>query len=1324
MPTTPEEQDHSTAPHYTFIRSRLPAWLKNASAEQYAGLRSAIQESNISRIFSAHILSHLKSIEAFAEPILELGLRPLSPDLTDMQAATLVKRWKRDSLLGIPLYDASPEHSLLEAALYNFEEWETRDNGFGSGSAIYPSGKAAGLKSSLTPKAFAQHCRTLNLGLKYQHHLKQILDLDRPADEIMLFAHKREHFVRHEWSRFKVALWIALMKKDITDACAARLKYFLLPVRQRIGKLPLYEEVKLLGHTLPGVIHLSSDPDDNSGPCAIYFSDHPEAALKEYPSLVEFQEDYLEQLRSVDFRQLISRLMPIDYQGRLLAAKISQAASGRSPAQLRDLISLATIDGELFEEIHWQRLRRLENDVGRLATPRAQANAISREALLDEYHSADLDLLFGLKAFIPRFHQTLLAPPGSQLTAIVYQDFSIWSAWEMNAGLIHLLNVAETAKNSRTFTAAEGLPELIPVRFQGRTRLWNPDLTPYQSAIRPADEHWQADSLGLYPWAQATVLKLDQQYYQVEHNEDTDRWHIVLTDYPGVYAPPLRHNGVGAWRTIHEDVSMWSQQQLITRLGPPADRLSESLASAALTFSGTRLDTLRQIHHYSRRTPPLLLDSLKRLWIFQEIERFDFDRARGNVVSQLSPRIQSYLLTRLPGWPKGKMLEVLRGSSQGAIQYGAGSSTVSISEEHWMAGKLLDVLLKALDPEEIDGLLESNTHQPGQLNPLALNLLVQAKLQSQALLEYLYIETEQPDTATQRRIRQENAELPKSHLADAIFSLDIQEQSASETGSSLKREIDRALEQVHISRVFEGLYPGWPHTQQSDRLAFSLLETLGAWPQDIRLELWDTDIDIDAALESIGRLDSLTYRCLKKTGAFYLLQDRQGNTLSGPHDLYTGAWLAMPKLTQQALNSRLDISLDEKRAARDLQQAVFYNASILRSEAPALRVAQHTLGKPELGSRTRFPESFAVGGTTVSGLDLREDGIFWNLNNKPLAAHAYSHYIRDSGRYYPVRQTPEGWRLLNARTPYSFYQPLLQRKTDGGWMLHPGTDPADLTAGSLSVQTQGSAPSSHLDDRSFTQAQRVRMRSRKSYRDHLNSPLTYDRVDNGRYPLRDLDGHPMTIVAIHYSEAEGSHQSKARAQQVIPYLQLHGYETVARLYEDKLEIGRFEHDDISSTQEEHLAGRFLVSAKRRIRRGEILGVYGGMLIPLITSHHRRDPFATRVRKDSTLELIRFRTGRPEPAAPCLSGDNILSRINTRYEYSNHVPIRQAEIGYDVESVAFAVDIQGRDGSLEKDRYFITALFASQTIFSLSELRLNHGYTWEQIETLEILPRSP
>ncbi len=91
----------------------------------------------------------------------------------------------------------------------------------------------------------------------------------------------------------------------------------------------------------------------------------------------------------------------------------------------------------------------------------------------------------------------------------------------------------------------------------------------------------------------------------------------------------------------------------------------------------------------------------------------------------------------------------------------------------------------------------------------------------------------------------------------------------------------------------------------------------------------------------------------------------------------------------------------------------------------------------------------------VSGLQLRDDGIYWNLNRKPASNRAYRHYVLDNRRYYPVCWSPEGWRLQNANNPYGFYQPRLQHKSprDNRWTLHhPEQEPALLAqAGRLQV---------------------------------------------------------------------------------------------------------------------------------------------------------------------------------------------------------------------------------------------------------------------------------
>ncbi len=115
-------------------------------------------------------------------------------------------------------------------------------------------------------------------------------------------------------------------------------------------------------------------------------------------------------------------------------------------------------------------------------------------------------------------------------------------------------------------------------------------------------------------------------------------------------------------------------------------------------------------------------------------------------------------------------------------------------------------------------------------------------------------------------------DLPKSYLADLAFTQQALE-PANTTLPALDQEIERAREQIRIARVFEGLYPDWPRPQQSDGLAFSLLETLAPWPQDLRLEFIDAEADPSGVLQSIGVDSSLNYRRLKKNALHYEVQD-------------------------------------------------------------------------------------------------------------------------------------------------------------------------------------------------------------------------------------------------------------------------------------------------------------------------------------------------------------------------------------------------------------------------------------------------------------------
>jgi hypothetical protein len=240
----------------------------------------------------------------------------------------------------------------------------------------------------------------------------------------------------------------------------------------------------------------------------------------------------------------------------------------------------------------------------------------------------------------------------------------------------------------------------------------------------------------------------------------------------------------------------------------------------------------------------------------------------------------------------------------------------------------------------------------------------------------------------------------------------------------------------------------------------------------------------------------------------------------------------------------------------------------------------------------------------------------------------------------------------------------------------------------------------------FTPQELGRMRTERSYQHSQNYRRIYDRANNGRYPLRDLNGHPMRIKSMQTRSKSNTTNATFNSNLVKPYIQWEGYERVARLYEDKLEITPFTASHQKFPEESALIGQATVITRKPIKKGEALGVYGGELVPHYVAAYRRDPYLLDIRTPSSRHSV---------TSPCLSGDNILSRINTIFEYETGQPVRQAEAGYNVEVARFEVETQ--IGDMPREPLSLTAFFASEDIPAATELRWNYQYNEATINAL-------
>ncbi|WP_237151301.1 hypothetical protein [Pseudomonas sp. ADAK18] len=340
--------------------------------------------------------------------------------------------------------------------------------------------------------------------------------------------------------------------------------------------------------------------------------------------------------------------------------------------------------------------------------------------------------------------------------------------------------------------------------------------------------------------------------------------------------------------------------------------------------------------------------------------------------------------------------------------------------------------------------------------------------------------------------------------------------------------------------------------------------------------------------------------------------------------------------------------------------------------------------------------------------------------------------------YYHVKSDALGWQLIDARSRFRAYRPYIRKKTGGGWEIDElrgallgGMPPPPITprmSTESSSETFESAESTRSSDDYLSAdddnlavpytAQELRhMRSDGSYQHSRNYLGIYDRANNGRYPLRDVDGQPMRIRFIQSVGKSMTSDRTLSKNRVLPYIQWEGYEKAARLYDEKLEVQPFTSAHQKYPQEVSLIGQAMVVARRRLKKDEVLGVYGGELVPASTAAYRQDPYLAGI---FTPNQPSSSTSGHDPSTlikrdVLLSGDNVLSRINTVFEYEGQQPVRQARTGYNVEAVQFDVDTRKDNEPAERLR--LTTLVASEDIPAGTELRWNYGYDTAAIRHL-------
>lgn len=247
----------------------------------------------------------------------------------------------------------------------------------------------------------------------------------------------------------------------------------------------------------------------------------------------------------------------------------------------------------------------------------------------------------------------------------------------------------------------------------------------------------------------------------------------------------------------------------------------------------------------------------------------------------------------------------------------------------------------------------------------------------------------------------------------------------------------------------------------------------------------------------------------------------------------------------------------------------------------------------------------------------------------------------------------------------------------------------------------------------YTAQELTFMRQEVRYTSLSNQRGSYNRANNGKYPLRDSLGRPVRIRTLQSKVTFDSGETYT-SEQIKPYIKFEGYETVARLYEEKLQLRQFTEADVRVPGERALIGQSMVVANRRIAKGEVVGVYGGTIRSGRFLLPAEQVFSMTIGMDVVL-----RSGQLGPGPIAVVGDNIISRLNTHFIYDDTgKPLRQAPDGYNINLIGFKVeaDLPNSDGVTRKT-YLLNSAFALEDIPAGTELRWNYNYSDEDIGLL-------
>lgn len=963
-----------------FLKARMPDWFYRAPKALRMALRKSLLYSQFSRRAVEPLRSRIQPVEQFAKPLLEQALYKRFNLQLDVNAYQLVTMRYEDAAAIRRL--APFKQTLLQAALHNFEESEASPGSFQPGSALLP---VDGLQLHLVegtgsqgiaprfryeyqgivpikPEQFAELCHGLDLGCKYQAHLDDVFKpaaasgqtRDEAAQTVAMA------FINSERDAVEVLAHIAMMKEHLSSAAYEMLMQLVKPNGEprwdghpvRYRRLHMLADQTFQGSALYGVLLIELDiPDVENGPCVVYMPGEPEHPLKEYPSLMALLVVLRRKLVSKDYQQYFRRFVSLRHSQRFFARlneRLTPLSRVEGTSALKPLyehrldpaanLALEAQDaGKPPFDMLYEHLRNKTCEDARwVAVPSRDEDQKQRQQRLQDFESLGLNLVNVMGFFVPVLGEVMSVLAAAQLLHETFVAVEEWRHGDLNEAVGHLFDIAENLASMAALGAATaGQPQveasafvesLIPVTVgNGRTRLWNPELTHFAHNIElpswlPADTQGHIQAQG------KTWLPLGGRMYRVERDTELQRWRIRHPRNAHPYSPVIEHGGAGAWHSDVENPLGWDETTAFKRLGHVEQSLSHEGMNNALSITGADEALLRQVHVHKLQSPALLKDCVQRLAIDQQIDSFVQALNSGHRYQIVTPCINPWirLLVDAPRWPTGRRLRLVDAQGAELAHWGTSTGTTSVIEITWQPGALDTLLGKILDglqAHERDVLLDlSNSQRTEQLQQLARYLAQRAEVERVQLLEDIHATHNNSSDSHVMLIRRDFPALPvvvAEELLSTANTVQLQRMTdAARLPLEIAEHAREYVQQLRLNRANEGFYLSATNNPDTFKAGLHLLELLPGWPADLAIELRQATPE-GALIDSIGDTQNTDeLQIVIKTPSGY-----QCAGLEGEADLsfFSALLRALPEslLTGNGLSSKAS-EVDLRRLLGDL----------------------------------------------------------------------------------------------------------------------------------------------------------------------------------------------------------------------------------------------------------------------------------------------------------------------------------------------------------------------------------------------------------------------